>query len=78
MKADKYQHKTQTRHSGDEDEAEDENEPTVWCGDELEVCVVLLDKPLDEVDLLERDLHRVLVLGTTGGVGHPQLKSNIS
>ena len=31
-------------------------------------------QPLDQVDLLQGDLHGVLVLGPTGRVGHPQLR----
>ena len=31
-------------------------------------------QPLDEVNLLQGDLDRVLVLGPAGGVGHPQLR----
>ena len=48
--------------------------PTVRRGDKLKVVLVLLDEPFDEVDLLEGDLDRVLVLGSAGRVGNPQLK----
>ena len=34
---------------------------------------ILVDEPLDEIDLLQGDLNGVLVLGTTGGVGNPEL-----
>ena len=47
---------------------------TVGIGYQLQVLAVVGHQPLDEVDLLEGDLHRVLVLGPTGGVGHPQLR----
>ena len=42
--------------------------------DEGQVGGVLHDEPLDEVDLLERDLHGVAVLGAAGSVRHPQLE----
>ena len=51
--------------------------PTVRRGDKLKVVLVLLDEPFDEVDLLEGDLDRVLVLGSAGRVGNPQLKYQI-
>ena len=42
-------------------------------GDVVEVVRVLLYQSLDEIYLLQRDLHRVLVLGAAGSVRHPQL-----
>ena len=38
-----------------------------------QVSGILVDEPLDEIDLLQGDLNGVLVLGTTGGVGNPEL-----
>ena len=46
---------------------------TVGRGGQLQVLVVVCHQPLDQVDLFQGDLHCVLVLGPTGGVGHPQL-----
>ena len=46
---------------------------TVGRGGQLQVLVVVCHQPLDQVDLLQGDLHCILVLGPTGGVGHPQL-----
>jgi hypothetical protein len=43
--------------------------------DELELLRVGLDEPLDQVDLLQGDLHGVLVLGPAGRVRHPQLQT---
>ena len=47
---------------------------TIGSGDQLQVLAVVGHQPLDQVNLLQGDLHRVLVLGPTGGVGHPQLR----
>ena len=33
-----------------------------------------LDEAFDQVYLLQGHLHRVLVLGSTRGIGHPQLQ----
>ena len=43
---------------------------------EPHVIRVLGHEALYQVDLLEGDLHGVLVLRTTGGVGHPQLQDS--
>ncbi len=42
--------------------------------DQLQLSAVRLRQPLDQVDLLQGQLHRVLVLGTARGVGNPQLR----
>ena len=46
-------------------------------GDVLQRVPVLLNEPLDEVNLLQGDLHRVLVLGPARRVGHPQLQEEL-
>ena len=47
---------------------------TIGSGDQLQVLAVVCHQPLDKVDLLESDLHCVLMLGPTRGVGHPKLR----
>ena len=42
----------------------------------LQVVRVLVDEPLDEVDLLQGDLHRVLVLGAARRVRDPELEGS--
>ena len=39
---------------------------TIGSGDQLQVLAVVCHQPLDKVDLLESDLHCVLMLGPTG------------
>ena len=40
----------------------------------LQVLLVLLNQPLDQVNLLQVYQHRILVLGATGGISNPQLQ----
>jgi hypothetical protein len=48
---------------------------TVCGGGELQMFLVLVDKSLDEIDLLERQLNGVQVLRLTGNVGGPELQT---
>ena len=47
------------------------NISTCRWGDIVKIGWVLLYEPLDEVNLLQGDLHRVLVLRPAGGVRNP-------
>ena len=42
--------------------------------DESEMIRVLVDESFDEINLLQRDLDGIFMLGTAGSIGHPQLQ----
>ena len=42
--------------------------------DESEMIRVLVDESFYEINLLQRDLDGIFMLGTTGSIGHPQLQ----
>ena len=41
--------------------------------DESEMIRVLVDESFYEINLLQRDLDGIFMLGTAGSIGHPQL-----